>query len=240
MTYDAWAPRVSVQNRDLYLQSNNQLSFEKTRSAKAAEEFDSYVSDPSHPAPYRKRPVEATYDRNGSNWYTWLAQDQRFLADRKDVLSWQTETLTDNVTISGDIIAHLFASTTGTDSDWVVKLIDVYPSESASDPKQPGYELMVASEIFRGRYQKSFETPSALAPGEVYEYAIDLHGNDYCFLMVQVQSTWFPLYDRNPQTFVANIFKAAQSDFRPATQRVYHTAQYPSRVSVSVAAKNKS
>jgi putative CocE/NonD family hydrolase len=242
MTYDAWSPRASVQNRDLYLQSNNKLSFEKPRSSKAAEEFDSYVSDPSQPAPYRKRPVEATYDSNGSNWYTWLAQDQRFLADRKDVLSWQTESLTDDVTISGDIIAHLFASTTGTDSDWVVKLIDVYPSENASDPKLAGYELMVASEIFRGRYQKSFETPSALAPGEVYEYTIDLHGNDYCFMkghriMVQVQSTWFPLYDRNPQTFVANIFKAAESDFRPATQRVYHSARYPSRVSVSVAAK---
>lgn len=241
MTYEAWPPRASAQNRDLYLQSNNQLSFEKSRSGKP-EEFDSYVSDPSHPAPYRKRPVEATYDRNGSNWYTWLAQDQRFLADRKDVPSWQTEPLTENVTISGDIIAHLFASTTGTDSDWVVKLIDVYPSENASDPKLSGYELMVASEIFRGRYRKSFETPSALAPGEVYEYAIDLHGNDYCFLkghriMVQVQSTWFPLYDRNPQTFVGNIFKATESDFLPATQRIYRSTQYPSRIGVSVAAK---
>ena len=136
-----------------------------------------------------------------------------------------------------DIIARLFASTTGTDSDWVVKLIDVYP---ADDPKIPGYQLMVASEIFRGRYRHSFEKPEPIAANEVNEYTIDLHGNDHAFLkghriMVQVQSSWFPLYDRNPQKFVDNIFLAKESDFQVATQKVYRSPQHPSHVSVSVA-----
>jgi putative CocE/NonD family hydrolase len=234
MTYEAWTPRLNTQQRALYLQANRQLSFEQP---KAAEEFDSYVSDPSSPVAYRKRPVEATYDPGGSNWFTWLAQDQRFMGDRKDVLSWQTEPLKEDVTITGDIIAHLFASTTGTDSDWVVKLIDVYPSD---DPKIAGYQLMVAGEIFRGRYRKSFEKPEAIVPNQVSEYTIDLHGNDYSFLkghriMVQIQSSWFPLYDRNPQRFVDNIFLAKESDFQAATQRIYRSSQYPTHISVSVA-----
>jgi putative CocE/NonD family hydrolase len=237
MTYEAWSPRQAVQKADLYLQSGGQLSFEKPRTSKAAEDFDSYASDPSKPVPYRKRPVEATYEPKGSNWYTWLAQDQRFLGDRKDVLGWQTEPLKENVTITGDFIAHLFASTTGTDSDWVVKLIDVYPSDNS---KMAGYEFMVASEIFRGRYRRSFEKPEAIVANEVDEYTIDLHGNDYCFLkghriMVQVQSTWFPLYDRNPQKFVTNIFQAKENDFQAATQNIYRSSRYPSRLSVSVA-----
>ena len=133
------------------------------------------------------------------------------------MLPWQTAPLEENVTITGDILAHLFASTSGTDSDWVVKLIDVYPSD---DAKMAGYQLMVASEIFRGRYLKSFERPEAVAPGRVNEYRIDLHGNDYAFLkghriMVQVQSTWFPLYDRNPQKFVPNFFSPRRAIFSP-------------------------
>ncbi|HKS41133.1 MAG TPA: CocE/NonD family hydrolase, partial [Blastocatellia bacterium] len=145
----------------------------------------------------------------------------------------------------GDIIAHLFASTTGTDSDWVVKLIDVYPSENQADPKMAGYQLMVASEIFRGRYLRSFEKPEPISPGQVNEYTIDLHGNDYCFLkghriMVQVQSSWFPLYDRNPQKFVDNIFKAKEGDFQTATQRIYRSPGYPSRIRVAVRKDDKS
>ena len=240
MTYDSWSPRRGVQKRDLFLQADHRLSLERPQPAETGKGFDSYVSDPAAPAPYRKRPVEATYDQNGSNWYTWLAQDQRFLGDRKDVVMWQSDPLTESITITGDIIAHLFASTTGTDSDWVVKLIDVYPSVDGTDSKMAGYQLMVASEIFRGRYYKSFERSAAIAAGEVKEYTIDLHGNDYCFLkghriMVQVQSSWFPLYDRNPQKFVDNIFLANESDFQSATQRIYRTSKYPSRVSVSVA-----
>ena len=159
------------------------------------------------------------------------------MGQRADVLTWQTAPLAETVTLTGDIIAHLFAATSGTDSDWVVKLIDVYPSD---DAKMAGYQLMVASEIFRGRYLNSFERAEALAAGRVNEYRIDLHGNDYAFLkghriMVQVQSSWFPLYDRNPQKFVPNIFLAQESDFQPASQRIYRSPRYPSRVSVSVA-----
>jgi putative CocE/NonD family hydrolase len=166
------------------------------------------------------------------------------LGDRKDVLRWQGEPLQENLTISGDIIAYLFASTTGTDSDWVVKLIDVYPTE-CPDAEMAGYQLMVASEIFRGRYRRSFEKPQAIAANQVNEYTIDLHGNDYCFLkghriMVQVQSSWFPLYDRNPQKFVDNIFLAKESDFQAATQRIFRSSRFPSHITVMVATNSKS
>jgi uncharacterized protein len=238
MTYDSWPPRQGV-SRDLYIRSNGKLSFEKPPIEKSEAGFDSYVSDPANPVPYRKRPIEATYDRKGSGWYTWLVQDQRFLADRKDVLNWQTDALAEDVTFSGDIFAHLFAETTGTDSDWVAKVIDVYPENYPEDPKMAGYQLMVADEIFRGRYRTSWEKPKAITPGKVAEYSVDLRGNDHTFkrghrIMVQVQSTWFPLYDRNPQTFVENIFLAKESDYRAATQRIYHSAQYPSHITVSV------
>jgi hypothetical protein len=243
MTYDSWTPRRDVDKRELYLQANHGLSFAKPEMTTTGD-FDQYVSDPANPVPYRKRPVEATYDPNGSRWASWLAQDQKLLDPRPDVLSWQTGALTDDVTITGDIIARIFAATTGTDSDWVVKLIDVYPTENPATPGMAGYQLMVASEIFRGRYLKSFEKPEALVANQINEYTIDLHGNNYSFLkghriMVQVQSTWFPLYDRNPQKFVANIFQAKESDFQPATQSVYRSARYPSRLSVSVAVNRK-
>jgi putative CocE/NonD family hydrolase len=239
MTYDAWPPRRNVRKADLFLQAGGRLSFDRPAAAKPDEEFDGYVSDPAHPVPYRKPPVEATYEPKGSGWYQWLAQDQRFLGGRGDVLSWQTAPLEEDVTVTGDIVAHLFASTTGTDSDWVVKLIDVYPP---GDAKLAGYQLMVAGDILRGRYRRSFERPEAVEPGRVNEYSIDLHANDYAFLrghriMVQVQSTWFPLYDRNPQKFVPNIFLAHEGDFQTASQRIYRSARYSSRVSVSVAPK---
>jgi uncharacterized protein len=238
MKYDAWPPRRNVRKAELFLQADGQLSFNHPVGAKnSAESFDTYTSDPASPVPYRKRPVQATYEPKGSGWYSWLAQDQRFMGQRGDVLSWQTAPLKENVTITGDILAYLFASTTGSDGDWVVKLIDVYP---ADDAKMGGYQLMVASEIFRGRYLNSFERAEAVVPDRVNQYKIDLHGNDYAFLkghriMVQVQSSWFPLYDRNPQKFVPNIFLAQDSDFQTATQRIYRSLKYPSRVSVSVA-----
>lgn len=242
MTYAEYPPRQNMQQRSLYLQANGQLSFEKPKTTKPDESFDRYVSDPSNPVPYRKRPVEATYDPKGSNWYTWLVQDQRFLGDRKDVLSWQTAPLNEDTTITGDIIAHLYAATTGTDSDWVVKLIDVYPADYPADAKMAGYQLMVADEILRGRFRKSFERPEPIKPGQVNEYVIDLRGNDYVFrkghrIMVQVQSSWFPLYDRNPQKYVGNIFLAKESDFQPATQQIYRSPKYPSHVDVSVATR---
>ena len=239
MTYDAWPPKQG-QMRSLYFQSNGTLSFEKPLTTKVDESFDSYVSDPANPVPYRKRPIEATYDPKGSGWRTWLIQDQSFLADRKDVLKWQTEPLKEDVTLTGDMIAHLFAATSGTDSDWIVKLIDVYPTGSATDPKLAGYQLMVAEEIFRGRYRKSFSKPEAIKANAVNEYVIDLRGNDYSFLkghriMVQVQSTWFPLYDRNPQKYVDNIFLAKPEDYQTATQKVFRSLKYPSHIEVSVA-----
>ena len=237
MAYDAWSPEKGVQKRGLYLHTDGKLSFDKPTSD--GDGFDVYTSDPKNPVPYRERPVLATYTQ-GSSWSRWMVDDQRFLADRKDVVSWKSDVLTKDVTITGDIFANLFASTSGSDSDWVVKLIDVYPGEYPSDAKMANYQLMVASEIFRGRYRESFENAKALKQNTVAEYKINMRGNDYTFkkghrIMVQVQSSWFPLYDRNPQKFVENIFTANPSDFQSAEQRIYRTARYPSHISVSVA-----
>ncbi len=237
VSYDHWPPTEAV-SRALFLRNSRKLSFEK-----AIEEneqgFDTYISDPANPVPYRKRPIQATYDPNGSGWYTWLVEDQRFLQGRKDLLSWQTETLGRDLIVSGDIVAHLFASTSGTDSDWVVKLIDVYPEFYPEDQKLAGFQLMVADEILRGRFRSSLEAPIPIVSEEVNEYEIDLHSNNHCFkkghkMMVQVQSTWFPLYDRNPQKFVENIFKAAASDYHVATQKIYQSSRYPSNITLPV------
>ena len=239
MAYDEWTPGKNLQKRNLYLQSDGKVSFEKP--ANSGEAFDTYVSDPANPVPYRKRPILQTYAQ-GSTWFTWLADDQRFLSDRKDILSWQSDVLSEDVTITGDIMAHLFASTSGSDSDWVVKLIDVYPAEYPQDAKMANYQFMVASEILRGRYRRSFEKAEAIEPNKVNEYTVDMRGNDYTFkkghrIMIQVQSSWFPLYDRNPQKFVENIFLAKEEDFQKATQRIYRSAKYPSHISVSVAGR---
>ena len=236
---DRWPPREAAA-RNLYLRSGKTLSFDKP-SGNNGQESESYVSDPANPVPYRKRPIQPTYGR-GSSWFTWLVQDQRFLAGRNDVLTWQTNVLDQDLTISGNVIAHLFASTSGSDSDWVVKLIDVYPDSNPDDPKMAGYQLMIVDEILRGRYRQSFEKPAAIVPNQINEYVIDLRANNHTFqkghrVMVQVQSTWFPLYDRNPQKFVENIFKAQPSDYQIATQRVYESARYPSRVTLPVIQK---
>jgi len=235
MTYDAWTPR-NGEKRELYLQANGKLGFEKPLDNVAA--FDTYVSDPANPVPYRKRPVLQTYTQ-GSTWGAWLVDDQRHLEDRKDVLSWQSDILTEDVTITGDVMANLYAATSGSDSDWVVKLIDSYPPD-AQPANMAGYQLMVSEEIFRGRYRESFERAKAIKPNKVERYMIDLRGQNYTFkkghrIMIQVQSSWFPLYDRNPQTFVPNIFKATAGDFIPATQRIYRSAKQPSHITVSVA-----
>ena len=155
------------------------------------------------------------------------------------MLSWETEPLDADVTIAGDVVADLFAATTGRDADWIVKLIDVYPQDWPADPKMGGYQLMVANEVFRGRFRDSFERPRAIVPNEVARYRFSLHDQNYRFkrghkIMVQVQSTWFPLIDRNPQTFVPNIFEAKESDFRPATVRVYRSPQFASGVVIPV------
>ena len=224
----------------LYFRENGGLSF--TPPAAGDRAFDSYVSDPRHPVPYRRRPVQRTYDPRGSGWYTWLTEDQRFVDNRPDVLTWRTEPLTQDVTIAGNIAAELFAATTGSDADWVVKLIDVYPDSMEGDPKMGGYELMVASDILRGRYRTGFDHPTPIRRAAIEAYRVDLHQQSYRFerghrIMVQVQSTWFPLYDRNPQTFVRNIFEAHPADFRPATERVYRSAAHPSHVTLPVLAE---
>jgi putative CocE/NonD family hydrolase len=207
------------------MHADGKLAFDAPRANEAAS--DQYVSDPAHPVPYRARPIEQTYDPRGSNWRTWETRDQRFVQGRPDVLSWTSDPLANDITIAGDVIAHLVASTTGQDADWVVKLIDVFP------------ELMVAHEILRGRYRKSFSAPDPLAPNTPLDFTVDLHQQSYTFkrghrMMVQVQSTWFPLYDRNPQTWVANIFQAKAADFKAQTHTIWHSAERPSYVSVSV------
>jgi putative CocE/NonD family hydrolase len=234
--FDSWPPR-EAQTKNLYFRENGRLSFEAPQTD-SADASDTYVSDPAHPVPYRHRPIDMTYpeDHPGS-WYTWLVEDQRFVDERPDVLTWQTEELAEDVTLAGQVTAKLFASTTGSDSDWIVKLIDVYPQQYPDDWKLSGYELMISDEIFRGRYHQSFEKPEPLKPGEVTPFTIDLHTADHVFkkghrIMVQVQSTWFPVYDRNPQTFVPNIFEAKESDYQKATQRIYRSKRFPSSVEI--------
>ena len=239
--FDRWPPRDGVTPKRLYLREGRSLSFDPPA---AGAPFDEYVSDPANPVPYRPRPVPPTYP--GPEWRTWLVQDQRFVDHRPDVLSFQTEPLAQDLTIAGDIAAELFASTSGTDSDWIVKLIDVYPDDVPEDQethtKMGGFQLIIADEILRGRFRESFEHPQAVPPNQVVKYAIDLHTNAHAFLkghrvMVQVQSTLFPVYDRNPQTFVPNIFEAHAGDYVKATQRIYHQASSPSAIVLPVVGK---
>jgi putative CocE/NonD family hydrolase len=236
MNYTAWPPKESV-SKKIYFHANGKLSFEKP-TAGETKGFDSYVSDPAKPVPFRARPVEETYGPN-SRWYFWLTEDQRFVDNRPDVLTWQTDTLTEDVTITGDVRAKLYAATSGTDADWVVKLIDVYPQDYKKELKMSGYELMIADDVFRGRFRKSFSKPEPITPGKVEEYTIDLHAADHVFkkghkIMVQVQSTWFPIIDRNPQKYVPNIWEATAGDYQPATQKVYHDVNFASCIVLPV------
>lgn len=237
-SYDQWPPRNTTTDRKLYFHADGRLSFDAPKTADRA--YDEYVSDPAKPVPYRPRPIEATYDPRGSGWSTWLVEDQRFVDGRPDVLTWETEILTEDVVVTGQVLANLFASTSGSDSDWVVKLIDVYPQDYAKEPKMSGYQLMVANDVLRGRFRNSFERPQPVAPHRVEAYRIDLHHINHRFqkghkIMVQVQSTWFPIIDRNPQKYVDNIFKAKASDYVKATQRVFRTSRYPSHLLLPVA-----
>jgi len=228
--YDSWPPKDGVKRR-LYFREGGFLSFDEPEEA-AGE--DSFLSDPNRPVPYRPRPIPSYVD-----WDIWLTRDQRFVDDRPDVLTWQTEPLREPVTLAGDVVARLFASTTGTDADWVVKLIDVYPETLEERKEMRGYELMVASDILRGRYHRSFEKAEAIPANAVVPFTVDLHQQAYTFqkdhrIMVQVQSTWFPLYDRNPQTFVPNLFLAKPSDFKVQTHRIHRSRSYPSHVEIEV------
>ncbi len=237
-SYDSWPPRTGVAQRKLFIRADHELSLEPpTDSGPSA--VDSYVSDPAHPVPYRARPILPTFG-NGSTWSRWLVDDQRFLQGRPDVLTWQTAPLTRDVVITGALAAHLFASTTGSDVDWIVKLIDVYPEDGAGDPKLAGYQLMVGNDVFRGRFRNGFEHPRAIVPNQVDEYVIDLHTQDYQFrkghrIMVEVQSSWFPLIDRNPQVFVDNIFTAPDSVFTAATERIHRSARAATYIDLPIA-----
>jgi uncharacterized protein len=241
-TSRSWPAEGPVTATKLYLQPAGGLGF-AAPAAEGGAQYAEYVSDPAKPVPYRVRPVLAMYSPE-STWRQWLVDDQRPFADRTDVLTFAGEPLTEAVTIRGEVAATLFASTTGTDSDWVVKLIDVFPPEVRSNPALGGYQLMVSGEILRGRYRESRETPRAITPGEVAPYRVRMPEASHTFLpghriMVQVQSSWFPLYDRNPQTFVENVGKAQPGDYRAATQRVWFAPGQASYVELPVAGQGR-
>ena len=245
-TYSAWPPKEATPTK-LYLHADGNLSFAAPSAVMAAKVYREYVSDPANPVPYRQRPISPTYP--GGDWETWEVADQRFVDHRPDVLSYLSEPLDHDLTITGPLAATLFASTSGTDSDFVVKVIDVYPEnaqKNAWDPEEGpkmaqysqslnGYELPIAMEVRRGRYLASFEKPQALTPNKPTKWDISLRDHDHVFLkghriMVQIQSTWFPVIDRNPQAFVPSIYKAVASDYVPAKQRVYCSPSLPSNI----------
>ncbi len=217
------ASGCKIETTPLYLRQGFKVGF--SAPAAGGEAFDEYVSDPAKPVPFRARPIGAP---RRATWSQWLVDDQREASGRTDVLSYVSDVLKSPLQISGQPVVHLVASTSGTDSDWVVKLIDVYPDEVAREPELGGYQLMISADIFRGRYRESLSKPEPLAPNKPLLYRFDLPTANHVFLpghrvMVQIQSSWFPLYDRNPQTFVPNIFWAKPKDFVKATQRIYHT-----------------
>jgi putative CocE/NonD family hydrolase len=234
--HDAWPP-TSAASRTLHFQAGGRLSFDKPAGGAAAEAFDEYVSDPARPVPF-------TGEISGGMTINYMTSDQRFASRRTDVLVYQTEPLETDLTVAGPIECALHVSTTGTDSDWVVKLIDAYPgtfpdpSPNPTGVRMGGYHQLVRGEPFRGRFRNSFEKPEPFEPGRVAKVAFTMPDVYHTFrrghrIMVHVQSSWFPLVDRNPQKFI-EIHKAAESDFQKATQRVYRSAQYPSSIAVRV------
>jgi putative CocE/NonD family hydrolase len=249
-TYSAWPP-AEAKATNLYLLANGTLSFSAPAGSSGAKQYREYVSDPANPVPYRQRPISPTYP--GGDWRLWEVADQRFVDGRPDVLTFTSAPLEKNITVTGEVAAVLFASTSGTDSDFIVKLIDVYPENAQKNewdvnagPKPGefaqslnGYELPIAMEVRRGRYNKSYEKPQPLAANQPSEWKIPLRDHDHVFLkghriMVQVQSTWFPVIDRNPQKFVPSIYKATAADYVPATQRVYSSPGLPSHIVLPV------
>jgi uncharacterized protein len=235
--YDSWPPISEVKRKHLYFHRNGMLSFAPPGTAEAVAKT-SFRSDPANPVPYRPVALPSTLVE-GTSWSVWLADDQSSFSTRPDVLTWKTKPLKQDVTIRGDVVAKLFASTTGSDADWIVKLIDVYPTDEVTPAAVRGRQLLIADEVFRGRFRSSFEHPSAVSPNQVLDYSIDLHSASHVFksghqIEVQVQSTWFPLIDRNPQTFQPNIFEATEPDYHAQTHTVFHTPRYPSAISVDV------
>jgi putative CocE/NonD family hydrolase len=249
-TYAAWPPPEG-RTKNLYLHADGTLSFDAPRAGAPGAGFRAYVSDPANPVPYRQRPISPTYP--GGDWRTWEVADQRFVDGRPDVLTYVSAPLEHDLTVSGEVAAALFASTSGTDADFIVKLIDVYPEDAQPNAWDPnagpapgayaqsvnGYQLPIAMEVRRGRYLRSNEQPRALVPNVAVEWRIPLRDRDHVFLkghrlMVQVQSTWFPLIDRNPQKFVPSIYRATAGDYVKATQRIYSTPSLPSHIVLPV------
>ena len=236
------ASGCTIKPTALHLTPDQKASFK----AATAAGFEEYVSDPAKPVPFRSRPIPPNgYDElKGQTWPRWLADDQREASGRTDVLTFTTDVLTAPLKISGEPVAHLIASTSGTDSDWVVKVIDLYPDEVASQPAMGGYQLMISADIFRGRYREGFETAKPIAANKALPFTFALPTANHVFLpghriMVQIQSSWFPLYDRNPQTFVPNIFWAKSEDYKKATQRIYYGAKQDSFIELPVVEQNK-
>jgi hypothetical protein len=226
-------PPTESRPTSLHLAAKETLSW----AAPATAARSNYVSDPAHPVPYRQQPIQPTYGA-GSRWYNWLLEDQHFVTSRIDVAVWKLPRLTSDLTITGEVMADIYAATTGSDNDLVVKLIDQYPDDDP-DPAMRGYQLLTNAEIFRGRYLSGFDNPQPLEPNSVHEYKFSLHDVDHVFkaghtVMVEIQSTWFPLYDRNPQTFVPNIMKAKPGDYKLATITVYSGPGHDSSLELPV------
>ena len=237
-TWPSAAGGAAPAAKPLYLHVGGKLGFAQPGADEGSE---AYVSDPAKPVPYRARPSQPVGYTADVSWVRWLVDDQREFSGRPDVLTFTSEVLTEPLRISGAPMVNLVAATTGTDADWVVKLIDVYPDEVAGQPELGGYQLPVAMDIFRGRYRESLSEPKAIAAGQPTAYKFALPNANHVFLpghkvMVQVQSSWFPLYDRNPQTFVPNIFFAKPEDYKKATETVFHSAGQASFVELPVVA----
>ena len=231
------ASGCTIHPEALYLESAFKAGFAAPTSGAAA--YDEYTSDPAKPVPFRARPSQPVGYAPPLTWAQWLVDDQREASGRTDVLSYTSDVLTAPLKISGQPVANIIASTSGSDADWVVKVIDVYPDEVGSDPKMGGYQLPVSMDIFRGRYRESFAVPKAITPNKPLLYKFELPTANHVFLpghriMVQIQSSWFPLYDRNPQTFVPNIFWAKPGDYKKAEQRIYHEPGHASFVELPV------
>ena len=233
-TYNTWPPK-EASIKKLYASQSGTCGFDKPTNSKGSV---SYVSDPAKPVPYCQRPIAGTY-HPGSLWYFWQVEDQRFVSSRPDVVNFTGESLENDLTVTGSIKAHLSVSTTATDADFIVKLIDVYPDIDNKNLLMSGYELPIAMEVFRGRFRKSFERPEPFTPNKPEEIVIDLHQVNHRFLkghrlMIQIQSTWFPLIDRNPQKFVPNIFEANETDFIKATHTIYCNSNYSTYIELPV------
>jgi uncharacterized protein len=233
-TYDQWPPK-GAKLEELYIQSDGKLAFSPPKSS--AQEFDEYVSDPAKPVPFiTNTAIGMTRE--------YMTDDQRLARARPDVLVYQTAALTEDVTIAGPIVASLLVSTTGTDSDFIVKLIDVYPDDAPDNQPNPagvkmgGYQMLVRGEPFRARFRNSYSNPEAMTPGKPTKVEFTMPDSYHTFLkghriMVQIQSTWFPLVDRNPQKYV-DIYKATEADFQKATQRVYRAGSAGSHLTLGV------